>query len=527
MNAGTRNAVSLSGVLLSALIYTLCFPPHDLRYLAPLALVPHFLAIRHKTSLAAAGLGAIWGLASAWGITYWLPATVAVYYHQPYWLGLSLFTCATLLMVSLEYALASAAYAWCSRRARHGLPFIAASTWIVAEFARAKLLTGNPWGFLGYSQALTGVEASAIDTASLALSQIAELGGVYAVSFVLVLMNAALAEAFASRHDGLRRTPENMAVATIVVLALSFGAFRLSSNTDSTDDGTTVAIVQPDLDLGSQWREELYGQNLREYMEMTDASLRVSPSDLVVWPENAMTFFIAEEPLYRAAIASVLSEFGATLVAGAPYATDSSGIYEYFNSAFVLGPNGTLTGRYDKVQLLPFAEYFPLQSVDLLNRNFGRVRQFSPGDRAQLLATPAGRGGVLICNETMFGSLASARVAGGAEFLIMLSNDSWVTDPMYGQHQLQMAVIRAIEQRRAVVRASTSGPSAIIDAYGRVEAVSQSRKREILNGTVGASSSRTVYSVIGDSFAWICLLLVAAIAVRDALPRANGELSPP
>jgi apolipoprotein N-acyltransferase len=189
---------------------------------------------------------------------------------------------------------------------------------------------------------------------------------------------------------------------------------------------------------------------------------------------------------------------------------DPTSASRFFNSGFVLAPDGRIAGRYDKRHLLPFAEYFPLSSVDLLNRSFGRVRQFSPGESDGTLDTPAGKAGVLICNEAMFGRFARERVADGAAFLTLLSNDSWVDDPMFGLHQLQIAVLRAIEQRRLVIRASTSGPSAVIDARGRVLAVSQPRSRATLTGTIRGSSVRSIYSRVGDLFAWSCVAVVAA-----------------
>ncbi len=533
MSSKVRLAVAFSAVLLSAAVYTLCFPPYDLRTLATVALVPLLIAARKQTPSRAAGLGALWGFASAWGITYWLPTTVSVYYHQPYWLGLLLFTAATAAMVAFEYALAVAAYAWAAARLQRSLPFFAAGAWVAAEFTRTQLLTGNPWGFLGYSQAVLAREVSGLDALALALAQVADIGGVYAVTFVLVAVNAAIADAVCLRDrpsTGVSagvsaRVSVVLPALTLLLVTTGYGGYRLATLEEAQTAGrpraTRVAIVQPNLDLGSQWREDLYGQNLVEILEMTadvlgaKAGARAEQTiPLVVWPENAMTFFVAEEPLYRAAIARLLIDFDATLIAGAPHVErGESGNHEYFNSAFVLAPDGSVAGRYDKTHLLPFAEYFPLSTVALLNRSFGRVRQFSAASDRPVLETPAGRVGTLICNETMFGSLARKRVLAGAELLVMLSNDSWVGDPMYGRHQLQMAIMRAIEQRRSVVRSSTSGPSAIIDQRGCIETMSQPNTEATLRGTVRAGTHTSIYTRIGDAFAWASLLTVILVVV--------------
>jgi apolipoprotein N-acyltransferase len=523
-----RSAGAVVAVLSSAIIYTLCFPPYELHLIAPLALVPHFVAIKRMPPARAALMGALWGFASAWGITYWLPTTISVYYHQPYWLGLSLFSAATLTMVALEYAIASSLYAWASTHMQRGLPFFAAAVWTAAEFARAGLLTGNPWGFLGYSQIVLSTNASALETMSLALAQIADLGGVYTITFVLVAVNAAVAGAATTSGPAPTRANALLPALTLLVAALAYGGYRLDQDDFQSSPAaptTRVAIIQPNLDLGSQWREELYGENLRELLEMTIEELEAHGAELVVWPENTMTFFVADEPLYRAAIARVLVDSGATLLAGAPHVDRESTVAEYFNSAFVLGPDGAVMGRYDKTHLLPFAEYFPLSSLELLNRSFGRVRQFSAGRNARLLDTPAGKAGVLICNETMFSSLAGSRVADGAELLVMLSNDSWVSAPMYGLHQLQMAVMRAIEQRRDVVRSSTSGPSAIINAHGHIQTVSEPQTPATLRGSISPRSYISPYSRLGDVFAWGCIAAVfLAMAVRRRSLENGGGL---
>src|SRR6185436_1842825 len=113
---------------------------------------------------------------------------------------------------------------------------------------------------------------------------------------------------------------------------------------------------------------------------------------------------------------------------------------------------------------------FPFGGVELLRREFARVREFTPGAAARLLPTIAGRAGVVICNEVMFGELVSDRVQAGAEYLVTLTNDSWLGDRKYAEQAFDMARFRAVEQRRFLVRASTSGPSAIVDPLGRVTA---------------------------------------------------------
>jgi apolipoprotein N-acyltransferase len=219
-----------------------------------------------------------------------------------------------------------------------------------------------------------------------------------------------------------------------------------------------------------------------------------------------MTFFLEEEPLYRTSLASLFGPFGIELLAGGPRSAGVAPDQVFFNSAFLVQPSGEIRSVYDKQRLLPFAEYFPFGGVALLRRQFARVREFTPGAAAELLPTAAGEAGVVICNEVMFGEIATARVAAGAEWLVNLANDSWLGRQKYAEQAFDMARARAIEQRRYLVRASTSGPSAIVDPAGRVLARSSYDTATTLRGRVAPRSERSVYSVIGDLFAMVCLM---------------------
>jgi apolipoprotein N-acyltransferase len=267
------------------------------------------------------------------------------------------------------------------------------------------------------------------------------------------------------------------------------------------------------VDVGAQWQPADYGRNLAQYLRLTAEALDAGRAPLVVWPESAMTFFLEEEPDYRRAVAGVLAPRGAELVAGAPRAADARHA-TFSNSAFLLAPDGAIAARYDKQRLLPFAEYFPL-SVDLLRRRFGRVRQFTPGEAAAPLDTVAGRAGVLICNEAFFGDLAAARVRDGATLLVSLANDTWVSDAQFARMALDMARLRAVEQRRWLVRASTWGPSALVDPFGRTTVATEPATAATIAGTIEPLGGVSPYARLGDAFAVACALVtLAALAVR-------------
>lgn len=503
----------LAAVVLGGVLYGLAYPPLALRPLAWVALVPLLLVVRRSRPTAAAGYGALYAVVGTCMTVDWLPRTVATYYQQPAAVGLGLFAGVMLLTVVPWVAAFAAVYGLLARRPSPLVPFTAAAAWVAAELGRATVLSGNPWVLLGYSQ--VGVDR---------VVQIADLAGVYGIGFVVAAVNAALAEGIVGwRGDPRQRRAARAGAGGVALLlgaTLFYGTLQVA-RAPTAAAPLSVGIVQANVDLGAQWRDELYGQNLDLLLRLTLESLRATQPALVVWPETAMTFFLEREPAYRAAIAHVLAPWSTELVAGGVYVDGDGDGAAYFNSAFALASDGHILGRYDKQRLLPFAEYFPWPRLDLLRRNFGRVREFTPGGERPLLPTPAGPAGVLICNEALFGADAARRVRQGAAVLLNLSNDSWMNDEKFSGIAFDMSALRAVEQRRYLIRASTSGPSGIVDPYGRVTARTALTARAVSGGSVAPRHDLTAYARIGDAFAMACALAAAA-AVALRLRTARG-----
>lgn len=396
-----------------------------------------------------------------------------------------------------------------------GLPFLTSAAWVSAELGRGRLLTetpffiGNPWGLIGYSQ-----------TDWLAMSQVASITGMYGLSFAILCVNAAIAEIWIAYRATGHLAKRDLAIFALACLPafaiLGYGTAVLRSDPMLSGEPVPIAIVQANLNLGTRWRSELYGANLDVYLRLSCEALRKGDPKLIFWPEAAMTFFYDDEPAYRTAITNALGNDRTELVAGG-VRSDGGEPPSYYNTIYSLARDGAVLGRYDKQYLVPFAEYFPLE-IDVLKRRFGRVRNYQSGAEADSrpLPTVAGLAGILVCNETMLPEVAGRRVAAGAQYLVSPTNDTWISDAKYTEQQFDMAVMRAIEQRRYLVRVSTAGPSAVIDPWGRVEVVTEPRNRQFLLGTIRANDERSFYGAFGDLFAFSCVLAVAGglIAAR-------------
>jgi len=499
-------------ILASALLQMLALPPWQVVPLAGIALVPLLVALRGVGARRGFLLGLCWGTVAMWGLGFWVPIALARYYQQPPWFGV-LFSLVASVVFAGTYAGGFAACCCASTRPRHGVGrvLVVAALWVGWELARARLLTGDPWLLLGYAL-LPDVR----------LAQLADLGGVYLLSFVVVLVNAAAAEIVAHRSPAAWRA---VSVAAGVVLAgYAYGEHRLRAPLPDAP-AVPIAIVQGNNDLGMQWRSEYYGQGLETYLRMS-ASTAASHPKLLVWPESAVTFFLAYEPAYRAAIAGMLRQLDAELIVGTPhYEGDPDRAPRYFNSAFHLGADGVLGDRYDKRHLLPFAEYFPLRTIEFLRRHFERVRFFTEGAEEALLRTGIGDVATVICFEGIFPELVRREMARGAVLLVNLSNDAWLGSGPGPEQHLAMVALRAIENRTWVVRATTTGISAIIDPFGRVVVRAPSDRAEVLSGTIVPLRIETVYKRFGDAFAYACLLASLVVVALAWSARRSGSPS--
>jgi apolipoprotein N-acyltransferase len=546
-----RGWVYAWALLVVPLIYGASFPLRRIAWLGWVGFVPWFVAIRVARTPAALVICCVSTLLGSYLCTPWLARAVATYYQQPLVLGLALFAGVYALTVGPYVIAFTLCYRALGQRPSIWLPLLAGAAWAGAEVARTRLFVGDPFGLFGYSQ---------VDLTPLV--QIADITGVYGVTFLPMAVNAALAELWLARAfqdggagreestsgpfgsaraapnaGGSRWRPRVCTVAqawrgvalvgVTVLAAAAYGIVRVHTCAEpNASPSTRVAIVQGNLDLGSQWRQEFYGRNLAEYMRLTVPALRTDRPQLVFWPESAMTFFLEDEPSYRAALGYLLSPTRTQLIVGGPRAVGASK-QQYYNSGFLVAPNGSILAAYDKQWLLPFAEYFPFGGIDLLRREFARVREFTPGGPARILPTVAGPAGVVICNEAMFGEIVTERVRAGARYLVNLANDSWLGDAQYAEEAFDMARMRAVEQRRYLVRASTSGPSAIVDPTGRVVMRTNAESRATIAGIVHPATTLTVYARCGDAFGMLCIVVpIGAIVVGRLRDRWRYAIAP-
>jgi apolipoprotein N-acyltransferase len=490
----------------SAALYAALFPPFDLVWLAPLALAPWLWAIAGLRPLAAAGLGLCWATLATAGAAWWLPQMLGAYFGlAPLAAGAGLVGVG-LLTVGPFYAAFAAWLAW---RWRRGAPSALAvgATWALAEFARSHAPIPNPVALSAYG-------------APEALTQIADLAGPWGVAALLAACAAALARA---AREGLSSAGARRAlvgVAAALGLAVLYGEWRLAQRFDDGEP-LRVAVVQGAVVHERGWDRTRSGANLERYLELTREALSARPV-LVFWPEFAVDFYLTERNAPGAHLRGQLRTLGVELVTGANHYDFSAGATRYYNSVFVVAADGRLGGRYDKTRLMPFAESAPLGE-----RWVAAGGPYTAGDALRPLATRSARIGAFLCGEALFPAVARGLASAGAALLANPSNDHWFQAAAGAEQHLRAARLRAIENRRWLVRPTTTGVSAVIDPHGRVVARGGFGGAEVLTADVRRSHAVTPVQRWGEAPVLAALALVAGSSLRGARVRRGAREGDP
>ena len=242
--------------------------------------------------------------------------------------------------------------------------------------------------------------------------------------------------------------------------------------------------------------------------------------DLVAWPESPAPFFQAD-PRFRNAMAGVARATHSALIVGGvgnDFSNEEQRWHDY-NSAMVFGADGKLIGRYDKIHLVPFGEFVPFEKFLFFAKKLtGRVGKFDRGrDRTPVQIAAAGgkahRYGIFICYEAVFADEVRHFAANGAEVLVNISDDGWYGDTSAPWQHLNMARMRAIENRRWLLRDTNNGVTAAIDPYGRVRQSIPRHRPDALPAQYGFRDDITFYSAHGDVFAWCCAIATVGLVV--------------
>lgn len=464
--------------------------------------------------LSAAGAG--WWLGFGYFVAglWWMGAAMLVEADQFAWaLPLAVFGLPAVLALFTAAGFAAARLLWSPGGAR---VFALAAGLGGAEWLRGHLFTGFPWNDFGMALAGAGP-----------LAQTASLVGLYGLDVIAVVIFAAPATLSDRAPAGVCRISGTMATAAaLALLMFAFGAYRLGGNETEYVNGVALRLMQPNLPQDAKFRPENGPNILRHYLALSQRPTSERPSGLaevthLVWPESAFPYIISKRPEALTAIAGALKD--AVLLTGAARAEGDGGGRRgrIFNSIEAL-KGETIVAFYDKMHLVPFGEYLPLEEA---LRPLG-VHHLVPGiwDRGagpRLLAAP-GLPPVapLICYEAIFSGEAVQRdAAERPQLFLNVTNDGWFGHTTGPYQHLAQARLRAIEEGLPMIRVANTGVSAIIDAYGRILQSLPLGQEGLIDGRLPSAAAPTVFATSGALAFPILLALATALALSGTAHR--------
>jgi apolipoprotein N-acyltransferase len=347
------------------------------------------------------------------------------------------------------------------------------------------------------------------------LLQLAELGGPTLVSMLLVAVNAAV-YAGVSGQLGLRARPAHLLGATLTAAALAcgYGALRMAQVDAQVTAAPKLKVGLVQANMGSWQKREDRAEGRRRHLEQSMQLEHTARPALLVWPETALHYPI---PANARSLSPWLRPLTTPVLLGALAHRAPNGRAELYNSAFLTDVDAGVLGRTDKVRLIPFAEHIPFGDrwpwLYDLSRGSG---QLSAGGAPSALSLGSHRLAVLICYEDVLPGFVRDVVARtDPHLLVNISNDAWFGRSREPFIHLALAKLRAIEQRRYLVRAGNSGVSAVIDSAGRVVAQAAPFTRANLAAQVALLGGTTPFARAGDWPGWLALLITVYAVVQS------------
>jgi apolipoprotein N-acyltransferase len=497
------------GAAITTLLLVLSFPNFNLPLLAWIALVPLLVTIsRRPRAFNALVLGWFTGTLFFYSTCYWLTYSMIHYGGLPTWLAyLLLFPAA--VVVGVFPALALVATAFSLQRWQIKALFLTPVFWVAGEWLRLEV-TGQLWNALGYSQAEIFHGIATLP---------ARFGGVYAVSFLIVLLNSAIAFA------AFRRTWRSILVGHASV-AVVFAAILLSDFTATHHSGAPnylhVVAVQPNVPMTPVKSTPESQQLFERHLQLSAQGLQQLPADsiprLVVWPESPMNFTYGTDKNLQQLISKFTRDNHTSLLLNSLEAAPNDGAY---NSALLINEEGRLIAQYDKIRLMPFGEYVPLPQWLGGSLISGIVGDFTPGTKFTLMPVAQNRdAGTFICIESAYPWIARRLTDEGADVLINISNDGYLGPTAVMHQHLANVILRAVENGRPLLRVTNSGLSAKIRADGFVEDVTAGFEPTVRVWNVTESlTTNTFYTKHGDIFVALCSLVTIGVLATLVLSR--------
>jgi len=468
-------AAAFSGTILALAMPTPGFWP-----LAWFGLIPLLLTLKDASTRTAIATGSVAGLVYYGIVLSWM----RIFGYLP-WAALAAVQSVGFAMFALTAARLAP-----SKTGSAGYLLVPAA-WTMLQWLRSLGPYGFTWASLAHSQANAA-----------AFAQIASVTGPWGLDYIVCAANLLVAQAIANGE--LR----GFAVAAGLFLTSHFAGYGIVLLTPISKPVTRVAIIQGNVKQDVVPDVGYVTRTLDTYTTIS-RQVACSQPDLIVWPETTLP-----TPLNHTVIEPRLSALARELRAGlliGAYDTPGPPLAPSYNAAFSYDQHGRRQDVYHKVHLVPYGEFVPLRKLMPFLKNYAvRDQDVLAGHSYDPIRSQIGKIGVCICFESIFPQIARYQARKGAKALVVLTNDAWFLRTDAAKQHLAMAQLRAIENRRYLVRAAATGISAIVDPFGRTKAATNIFERSIVTSNISLLHTPTIYTQFGDYFAYACTLAVTA-----------------
>ena len=456
----------------------------------------------------------------------WIDTVMRQYGNVDPWLS-----AAILGLLSVAFALFPAVFAWGIAYVSRKLPpgqnrayacLLAPFLWVAIEVGKTYLILGGfPWNLTGYAV-----------SESLGLVQLAAITGIYGLSFLVAAYSSFVVYAILS---GRQRAWKAAMVATGVLILIGAGGKYF---VPVAVPQHVAHLVQTDFpqseEYPSNWMQ-LHAGELDQLERISVSAVQDTPArpGLIVWPEVPAPFSM-QDPNFSERAQKIARDSGSDFLVGiVDWKRDRAGKWLASNTAALLGPAGQRIFTYDKIHLVPFGEFVPYRRLLwFAGRLTADIGDFTPGNAYGVGKVPEGSFGVFICYEAIFPAQVREYTSHGAQLLINISNDGWFGRSSAPAQHLMMARVRAVENRRWLLRDTNNGFTASIDPYGRVIAELPTDVRSELDAPYDFRTGLTPYVRFGDWFAWLCVIVSLSLLIfawrapqPSALPDSSRKRS--
>ncbi|MCF6237347.1 MAG: apolipoprotein N-acyltransferase [Candidatus Marinimicrobia bacterium] len=501
----TKRFTAESLAILSGLLFTLSFPPFDMFFVAWVAWLPLWVALQQEGWERGFKLGFITGFIFTLTSLNWVANNSGTSL-----LIASASMLASVVYLSLWFGLFGLIIARTGRNLGSKGLWLAPVFWVSVEFM---------FSYHGYTLAFPWLSLAMTQNFALPLQQFAEYGGIYAVSFWVVMVNTILFQLeFGKMTVRTQQLVWGM-LGFFIVGSFIFGAVRMKVIGQSDHSTIAVGIIQTNLDPHQKWVRAKKSKHVEAILAQSRQVIADS-AKIIIWPESAVPAHLYYYPQFDRKIRNFVEQNAVSILTGALHHVEKGGEYLFYNSAFYYSP-GMPVAIYSKQSLVPFAERIPLvESFPILkNLNFGQAN-FEPGTEA--VVYPMGSRdevtdlGTLICYESADPYVFRRFMNKGADLMSIITNDAWLGNSPGPYQHLAAGRLRAIEHRVSIARAAQTGISAMILPSGRIAAsIPLGEKGEIVyDAPLGLE--RTYFTRNGNVFA-LSILLLAALGLLTVM----------